>query len=92
MNNIVDNIAQCVESSKKILMVFSKHFALSPWCQFELTFCLSHVMDVDDALLIVIVDDVQSRDMTAAMMAVLTWITVMITVITRLRPIAGPRL
>ncbi|KAK7093415.1 hypothetical protein V1264_007175 [Littorina saxatilis] len=70
-NNIVDNIVQCVESSKKILMVFSKDFVRSQWCQFELTLCLNYVMDRDDSLLIVCVDDVMSREMTPAMMAVL---------------------
>nr|QNL15333.1 toll-like receptor 26.2 [Littorina littorea] len=70
-NNIVDNIVESVQSSKKILMVFSKDFVRSQWCQFELTFCMNHVMNYDDVLLIVCVDDVASRDMTAAMMAVL---------------------
>ncbi|XP_070198594.1 toll-like receptor 1 [Littorina saxatilis] len=70
-NNIVDNIVECVQSSKKILMVYSKDFLRSQWCQFELTFCMNHVMNYDDVLLIVCVDDVTSRDMTAAMMAVL---------------------
>ncbi|XP_070191358.1 toll-like receptor Tollo [Littorina saxatilis] len=70
-NNIVDNIVECVQSSRKSLMVFSKDFVYSQWCQFELTFCLSHVMDYDDTLLIVCLDDVTSRDMTPAMMAVL---------------------
>ena len=69
--NIVDNIADCVQSSKKILMVFSRDFVRSQWCQFELTFCLRHAMDHDDALIIVCVDDVTSRDMTTAMMAVM---------------------
>jgi hypothetical protein len=31
----VDNISDCVERSK-ILMVFSKDFVRSQWCQFEL--------------------------------------------------------
>nr|QNL15340.1 toll-like receptor 31.2 [Littorina littorea] len=70
-NNIVDNIADCVQSSKKILMVFSRDFVKHQWCQFELTFCLSHAMDYDDALIIVCVDDVVSSEMTSAMMAVL---------------------
>ena len=69
--NIVDNIADCVQSSKKILMVFSRDFVRSQWCQFELTFCLRHAMDHDDSLIIVCVDDVASRDMTTAMMAVM---------------------
>ncbi|KAL8584636.1 hypothetical protein ACOMHN_002365 [Nucella lapillus] len=69
--NIADNIVQCVESSKKVLMVFSQHFVRSQWCQFELALCLTHVMDHDDALIVVCVDDVTSRHMTSAMMAVL---------------------
>jgi hypothetical protein len=70
--NIVDNIAWCVERSKKILMVFSRKFARSQWCQFELNYCLRHVMEYDDALIIVCVDDVVSTEMmTSAMMAVL---------------------
>jgi hypothetical protein len=68
---IVDNIVDCVERSKKILMVFSKDFVRSEWCQFELAYCLSHAMEHEDALVVVCVDDVPSRDMTPAMMAVL---------------------
>ena len=52
-------------------MVFSRSFVASPWCQFELTYCLSHVMDTDDVMLITCIDDVTSRAMTPAMMAVL---------------------
>jgi toll-like receptor 13 len=71
----VDNIARCVEGSKKMLMVFSRDFVQSQWCQFELTYCLRHVMDYDDNLLIVCVDDVVSTEMTTAMMAVLKMTT-----------------
>jgi hypothetical protein len=70
-NDIVDNIAECVERSKKVMMVFSRHFVRSQWCQFELTYCLRHVMDYDDALIIVCKDDVASGEMTSAMMAVM---------------------
>ena len=69
--NIVDNIADSVERSKKVMMLFSNTFVQSQWCQFELTFCLRHVMDYDDELIIVCLDDVSSRELTAAMMAVL---------------------
>ncbi|KAL8621535.1 hypothetical protein ACOMHN_026207 [Nucella lapillus] len=69
--HIVDNIVQHVQASKKILMVFSTHFVRSQWCQFELSLCLTHVMDYDDALIVVCVDDVLSHDMTSAMRAVL---------------------
>ncbi|XP_070183318.1 toll-like receptor 4 [Littorina saxatilis] len=69
--DIVDNIATMVQTSKKVLMVFSNTFVASHWCQFELSFCLQHAMDTEDALIIVCVDDVASRDLTAAMMAVM---------------------
>ncbi|KAL8621533.1 hypothetical protein ACOMHN_026205 [Nucella lapillus] len=69
--HIVDNIVQHVQASKKILMVFSTHFVRSQWCQFELSLCLTHVMDYDDALIVVCVDDVLSHDMTSSMRAVL---------------------
>ncbi|XP_076453667.1 toll-like receptor 2 [Babylonia areolata] len=69
--HIVDNIVQCVESSKKVLMVYSTPFVQSQWCQFELSLCLSHVLDYDDALIVVCVDDVTSRGMSSSMMAVL---------------------
>jgi hypothetical protein len=69
--NIVDNIVDCVGSSKKILMVFSRNFVLSNWCQYELAYCISHVMEHDDALIIVCVDDITSYEITSAMMAVI---------------------
>ena len=70
--NIVDNIINSVVGSRKVMMVFSKYFARSQWCQFELACCLSYVMDNDDALVIACVDDVTSgSDLTPTMMAVL---------------------
>nr|KAG5687319.1 hypothetical protein BaRGS_011725 [Batillaria attramentaria]KAG5712803.1 hypothetical protein BaRGS_007400 [Batillaria attramentaria] len=70
-NPIVDNISDCVEASKKVLMLFSTNFAQSHWCQFELNFCLRHVMDFDDALVVVMLHDIPARDLTTAMMAVM---------------------
>ncbi|XP_070187987.1 toll-like receptor 4 [Littorina saxatilis] len=70
-NNIVDDISQSVESSKKVLVVFSRHYSRNQWCQFELNFCLRHVMDFGDNLVVTCVNDVESRDLTTAMMAVL---------------------
>jgi toll-like receptor 13 len=69
--NIVDNIADCVGRSKKIMMVFSRSFKLSQWCQFELAYCLNHVMDYDDTLIIISLDDLTSYELTSTMMAVL---------------------
>jgi hypothetical protein len=70
-NHIVDNIADFVRHSKKVVMVFSRQFKRSEWCQFELAYCLTHVMDYDDALIIVCLDDMTSYELTPAMMAVL---------------------
>ncbi|XP_025107037.1 toll-like receptor 2 [Pomacea canaliculata] len=69
--NIVDNIVDSVNDSKKILMVFSTNFARSHWCQFELAFCLHHILEKGDDLIIVCLEDILSRDLTSAMMAVL---------------------
>ena len=52
-------------------MFLSNDFLRSQWCQFELAFCLSHVMDYDDALIVACLDDVASRALTSAMMAVM---------------------
>nr|KAG5692578.1 hypothetical protein BaRGS_024138 [Batillaria attramentaria] len=69
--NIVDNIVHCVQNSKKVMMLFSANFAKSHWCQFELNLCLNHVMENDDMLLVVMLEDIPSRDLTPAMMAVM---------------------
>ena len=69
--NILNNIVDSVKGSKKFLMVFSKDFAASRWCQFELDLCLGHVFDNDDDLIVTCMDDVASRDVTSTMTAVL---------------------
>nr|KAG5688552.1 hypothetical protein BaRGS_010187 [Batillaria attramentaria] len=69
--NIVDNIVNCVSASKKVVMLFSSNFVHSQWCQFELNYCLRHVMENDDMLLVVCLHDIPSRDLTPAMMAVM---------------------
>ena len=69
--NILNNIVDSVKGSKKFLMVFSKDFAASRWCQFELDLCLGHVFDNDDDLIVTCLDDVASRDLTNTMTAVL---------------------
>nr|QNL15330.1 toll-like receptor 24.2 [Littorina littorea] len=69
--NIVDNIFHSVKDSRKVMMVFSRHFARSQWCQFELKYCQSFVMERDDVMVLVALQETQSRDMTGAMLAVL---------------------
>ncbi|XP_070180915.1 toll-like receptor 2 type-2 [Littorina saxatilis] len=69
--HIVDNIADCVDASDRILMVLSPHFAISPWCQFELRYCQGIAMDRDDVMVLVTLQDPGSFDVTGCMMAIL---------------------
>nr|KAG5692120.1 hypothetical protein BaRGS_014283 [Batillaria attramentaria] len=67
--NITDNIVDSLAVSKRVLALFSPNFAESQWCQFELEMCLSHVVDGDDVMVIVLLEDVPTRDMSGAMLA-----------------------
>ena len=69
--NILDNIEDCVESSKKVMMIFSTHFARSRWCQFELSLGQNHVIHRNDELLVVCLHEVAPRDLTSGMAAIL---------------------
>lgn len=69
--HIVDNICDSVKDSDRILLVLSPHFARSQWCQFELKYCQGSVMERNDVMVLVSLQETESRDMTGAMMAVL---------------------
>nr|KAG5712148.1 hypothetical protein BaRGS_014498 [Batillaria attramentaria] len=69
--NIIENIQDCLETSKKVMMLFSSDFARSQWCQMELAMCMTHVIENDDALILVRLREIPSRDLTSAMMAVM---------------------
>nr|KAG5698010.1 hypothetical protein BaRGS_005828 [Batillaria attramentaria] len=73
--NIVDNIVDSLEVSKRVLSVFSPNFAESQWCHFELEMCLSHVVDNNDVMVIVILQHVPARDMSGAMLALVNTTT-----------------
>nr|KAG5702871.1 hypothetical protein BaRGS_019090 [Batillaria attramentaria] len=70
-NPIVENIMDSVETSKTTMMLFSRAFAESVWCQFELQLCLNHALEHDDWPTVVLLEDIPSRDLTPAMMAVM---------------------
>nr|UFI08170.1 toll-like receptor 3 [Onchidium reevesii] len=68
--SIIDNTVAAMNSSRRILMVVSSRFVLSKWCKFELQLCQSHVIDHDlPSLLVVKLDEIESRDMSSAMYA-----------------------
>nr|KAG5696728.1 hypothetical protein BaRGS_028848 [Batillaria attramentaria] len=73
--NIVDNIQDCLEASKRVLAVFSPNFAESQWCHFELEMCLSHVIDRNDVMVVVMLQHVPPRDMSGAMLALVNTTT-----------------
>ncbi|XP_070180494.1 toll-like receptor 2 type-2 [Littorina saxatilis] len=75
--NILENIEDSVTSSKKVLMVFSTHFAHSPWCQFELAVCQRHAMDRGDLLLVAHVKNTPVSDLTPTMVVILRTCTYM---------------
>ncbi|XP_070204902.1 toll-like receptor 2 type-1 [Littorina saxatilis] len=68
---VIKNILEGLESSRKIMAVFSKHYAQDPMCQFELDVCLTEVVDYNERLVVVCVGDVTPRDLTSTMMAVM---------------------
>ncbi|XP_076458462.1 toll-like receptor 2 type-2 [Babylonia areolata] len=69
--HIVDNIADCVSLSGRVLLVFSPDFGSSEWCQFELKFCQACVMERDDIMVLAMMQGTEARHLTGAMMAVL---------------------
>ena len=69
--HIVDNISDSVEGSERVLLVFSPHFARSQWCQFELRYCQTCVMERDDVMVLALLRETESRDMSGAMTAVM---------------------
>jgi Leucine-rich repeat (LRR) protein len=68
---VLENIECCVEGSRRMMFVFSPHFARSPWCQFELSLGLDHAMNRDDDILVVNLCDVDPEELTATMAAIL---------------------
>nr|KAG5699293.1 hypothetical protein BaRGS_000495 [Batillaria attramentaria] len=70
-NSITDNIADSLAASKRVLALFSRSFAKSQWCQFELEMCLTHVVEGNDVMVIVMLEEVPARDMSGAMRALM---------------------
>jgi hypothetical protein len=66
---MLDNIECCVEGSRKMMFIFSPHFAHSRWCEFQLAMGLA--MNRDDFLLVVYLSHVADDDLTPGMSAIL---------------------
>lgn len=65
--NIVENIADCINSSKALLFIFSKAFSRSQWCSFELEIGITMVQEHSLPLVIIHCDDLPKHEIKGAM-------------------------
>ncbi|XP_046548716.1 toll-like receptor 13 [Haliotis rubra] len=69
---IVDNIVDCIENSRCLVILLSNSFAQSDWCQFELALIQRYVLENGNRLLVVVMlEDIHTSHMTKAMTAML---------------------
>ena len=50
----LDNIAECLEASRRFLLIFSSDFSKSVWCNHELALCYSLSMEREMGLVILV--------------------------------------
>ena len=63
--DIVENIVQSIESSRKTLLVVSNAFAISQWCQLELTLAQHRLLEDDrNALILVLIETLKRENIT----------------------------
>lgn len=61
---IVDNIADCIAASKKIILVLSKAMVQSDWCLFETKLAQQKFLNRDiDSLIVIMLDNVYKNEM-----------------------------
>nr|KAG5699297.1 hypothetical protein BaRGS_000499 [Batillaria attramentaria] len=68
---VMKNIMDCLEVSKRVLVLLSPSFAEDKECNFQLDMCLTHTVEGDDVMVIVILEEVPPRDMSGAMRALM---------------------
>ena len=63
--DIVENIVQSIESSRKTLLVVSNAFAISQWCQLELTLAQHRILEDDrNAMILVLLEPLKRENIT----------------------------
>ncbi|XP_071965606.1 toll-like receptor 2 type-1 [Antedon mediterranea] len=72
---IATNIANAVKFSSKVLLVVSKHFAKSEWCNFELEMAHVRTLNHEDILVVVLIEKVSPKDMPILLHKILTTTT-----------------
>ncbi|KAK3082627.1 hypothetical protein FSP39_000741 [Pinctada imbricata] len=69
---IVDNIVECMSKSRQALVVVSKKFCQSKWCNFELLVAQDRwLRDEGDPLVVLMLEEVGSRHMTKGLRALI---------------------
>ena len=67
--DIVDNIVQSIESSRKTLLIVSNAFAISQWCHLELTLAQHRLLEEDrNALILVLLEPLKRENITPRLM------------------------
>ncbi|KAK2142883.1 hypothetical protein LSH36_901g01004 [Paralvinella palmiformis] len=63
--DVMDNIVQSIESSRKVLLVVSNAFAISQWCHLEMTLA-QHRLQAEDrnALVLVLLERIERKNIT----------------------------
>ncbi|XP_033123559.1 toll-like receptor 2 [Anneissia japonica] len=70
---VVDNIANAVKYSRKVLLVVSKNFVKSEWCYFELEMARTRMFETrEDVLVVVLLEKVSAKDMPVLLHTILT--------------------
>jgi len=63
--DVIDNIVQSIESSRKTLLIVSNAFAASQWCQLEMTLAQHRLLAEDrNALVLVLMEPIERRNVT----------------------------
>ena len=69
---ISDNIVECMGNSRMAIVILSRYFCESRWCKFELTIAQDRWLNHEsDALLIVMLEEIQSENMTNELRALI---------------------
>lgn len=63
--DIMDNIVESIEGSRKVILILSDHFAASQWCQWETAMAQTQVIDKQkNILILVLLGDISEKNMT----------------------------
>jgi len=63
--DIVDNIVDSIEKSRKTVLIVSNAFAVSHWCHFEMTMAQTKLLEDDrDNLILVLLEEIADCNMT----------------------------